>query len=550
MELTNFSNIPLTSLPDELWGEYNHAIKERGSLDESDKIKKTVLKVFGKFQAIQSKDINSLKKIQIKVAHLIDDQKLGFLSKAFLIKALFYMFKGHDNYIHIQEFVSNHTDEKGETLLHQAVKNNDLSSLKLLLESGADPNIPNLEGGTPLHYAVLSDQKAFSFLAEILLKYNADINAKDELGWTALHIGAFLGKLEVVKFLLKKKAKIDSLTYAGFTPAMSALGGGFPNIAALLQKDLDPEHSAWLDHKLLNHRFGLSITVKHEGQTIKLYGFRLYIPYMALLKSVSSSWETWIQEAPADWTDSDTQAILRILEQSCNLLDNSRGNLANKVDTILKAYEDDEVIVIPISAKEHANTTILYQNFFIKGDRNHYYPGIEIYSIDSTEKLKEIIFGLLSKKLTLRDPSINKQLGLKFQFESKHQIQRGAVCTWASSAKLSFQGAILAHLLKKGMETNEAEEYSLNMYHAWVKEDRIVAVEDYIEHVPESEVKKTVLACIYEHLSEKRARKQQPDPVMTLIENKAKEAVVLSRRVKHHRRTPSAGVISSIESTG
>lgn len=441
-------------------------------------------------------------------------------------------------------FVDLNIQFEGVTLLHLAVLMKDLELLKSLLERGIDPNIPNQEGETPLLLACLYGQK---LLAEELLKYKADIHAKAKDGWTVLHYAACSGNLELVQFLLDKKANINCLTDRGCTAAMIASIKGYSHIAAILQKDLAPEQCAWLDHKLLNHRFGLSITVEHEKQTIKLFSFYIYFAYAALVRSTLSAMEKWLQEAPSNWTVSDTLAILSALEQAYYLYDKSRSNLQDKVDSALKAYKDERVVVIPISNQGHANTAILYKNFFIKGDRSNDSPGLEVYTMDTTtENLKDTVLDFLTNKTALADASIDQRLGLRLQIRSKHQEQHGGVCTWASSAKLAFQGAILAQLIKKGMSLDEAEKYSLNMYHAWVKQDRITAMEDYIKNVPESEVKKTVLACIYEHLVEKKSRKQVTDPVMTLIENGAREAIVLAAHVKH-QQSPRSGIISSIE---
>lgn len=69
------------------------------------------------------------------------------------------------------------------------------------MEANADPNIALLDGNTALHFASSWNNK---YIAESLLKYNANINAQNENGQTALIIAAQKGYNDVVKLLLEK----------------------------------------------------------------------------------------------------------------------------------------------------------------------------------------------------------------------------------------------------------------------------------------------------------------------------------------------------------
>ncbi len=83
------------------------------------------------------------------------------------------------------------------------------SKIKKLLEKGADPNVRNEEGLTPLHIAA---QKGQGKVADLLLSYGADVNARDYDGWTPLHWAVFWGKTEVVKVLLSHGADVNAKT--------------------------------------------------------------------------------------------------------------------------------------------------------------------------------------------------------------------------------------------------------------------------------------------------------------------------------------------------
>jgi len=61
--------------------------------------------------------------------------------------------------------------------------------------------------------------------SELLIAKGADINAKDEYGWTPLHYAAIKGQKEVVELLIAKGADINSKNQSGETPLHEAAVG-------------------------------------------------------------------------------------------------------------------------------------------------------------------------------------------------------------------------------------------------------------------------------------------------------------------------------------
>jgi|GEM_PF-1030611 len=103
-------------------------------------------------------------------------------------------------------------DYSGNTALHKASLRGHVSTVKLLLENGADPNLldENIKL-TPLMLAAAFGRKE---IVKLLLGYNADINYKKnngftELGNTALMSAVSSGKTDVVKLLLENGADPD-----------------------------------------------------------------------------------------------------------------------------------------------------------------------------------------------------------------------------------------------------------------------------------------------------------------------------------------------------
>ena len=86
------------------------------------------------------------------------------------------------------------------------------------------------EGATPLHLAAW---KGHTEVVKYLLANWAEVNAKDEDGWTPLHLAARMGYTEIAKCLIARGADVKAKDKDGTTPLQLA-----PNdaIKALLQE--------------------------------------------------------------------------------------------------------------------------------------------------------------------------------------------------------------------------------------------------------------------------------------------------------------------------
>ena len=69
---------------------------------------------------------------------------------------------------------------------------------------------------------------------KVLLDKGADINAKDKVGWTALHSASFKGHTEVVKVLLDKGADINAKGADGMMARDLAYNKGYTEIVKLI----------------------------------------------------------------------------------------------------------------------------------------------------------------------------------------------------------------------------------------------------------------------------------------------------------------------------
>ncbi|OMJ65859.1 hypothetical protein SteCoe_37517 [Stentor coeruleus] len=87
----------------------------------------------------------------------------------------------------------------GLTLLANSTKYGQTELCQYLLTQGADPNLSNIIGETPLHIAV--DNSDFD-LAELLLQHKAEPNCMTIDGETPLHHSAFIGDRKIMNILL------------------------------------------------------------------------------------------------------------------------------------------------------------------------------------------------------------------------------------------------------------------------------------------------------------------------------------------------------------
>ena len=91
--------------------------------------------------------------------------------------------------------------------IHDATKDGDLTGVQAQLDAGADVNGKDENGWTPLHFAARYGHEE---IVELLISEGADVNAKDENSWTPLHFAARHGHKEIVELLIAKGADVNA----------------------------------------------------------------------------------------------------------------------------------------------------------------------------------------------------------------------------------------------------------------------------------------------------------------------------------------------------
>ena len=125
-------------------------------------------------------------------------------------------------------------DFTGQTAFLRAALAGDITLMRLLLDRGADPNIPTLAGTTALMAAAgvnwmggqtFTESKEASMEAvKLCLQKGADVNAKNSMGVTAVIGAANRGSDDILEFLVQKGARLDVKDNEGRTPLVWAEG--------------------------------------------------------------------------------------------------------------------------------------------------------------------------------------------------------------------------------------------------------------------------------------------------------------------------------------
>lgn len=171
------------------------------------------------------------------------------------------------------------TDRTGETSLHLAARYARADAAKALLDAGADPNTQDANGRTPLHTAVAADAQgvfqillrnrstnlnartldsttpmilaarlAIEGMVEELINADADINAMDDYGKTALHWAAAVNNAEATLVLLQHGANRDAQDQKDETPLfLAAREGSFETAKILLDHYANREITDQMD---------------------------------------------------------------------------------------------------------------------------------------------------------------------------------------------------------------------------------------------------------------------------------------------------------------
>ena len=165
----------------------------------------------------------------------------------------------------------NLVDDDGTTPLITVCWDSHVDAARLLLDNGADVNRANKKGTTPLFIAC---QEGYVNVARLLLDNGADVDWATEDGFTPLHAASQKCYVDVARLLLDNDADVNRANKKlGTTPLFLACENGYVDVARLLLDNgadvIAPHRYCFLfDRNMQDLRLFLTIAVSRRRYRI------------------------------------------------------------------------------------------------------------------------------------------------------------------------------------------------------------------------------------------------------------------------------------------
>ena len=212
-----------------------------------------------------------------------------------------------------------------------AIKNNNIGKINLLIKQGFNLDLQNKDGAIALTTAIVYNNK----IAELLIKEGANLDLQDELGYTALMVAIRTHNNKIARLLIEKGANLDLQDTDGYecTALMGAIRTDNKEIAELLI-----EKGANLDLQHTNGYTALMVAIKTDNKEIA----RLLIEKGANLDLQDTNGYTALMEA----IRTDNKEIAKLLIEKGANLDLQNGStvlmfaVKNELDSIIDSIID------------------------------------------------------------------------------------------------------------------------------------------------------------------------------------------------------------------
>lgn len=120
-----------------------------------------------------------------------------------------------DKFIRFDVIGSNYRDEVGNTVLHNAVRDNNIKEAKIFLENGANVNAINNFRISPLLFAIENNNIT---MVELLIENGCNCNIKGDKNHFPLFIAFYNQNLNMAKLLIENGMELNVTTLRGETP--------------------------------------------------------------------------------------------------------------------------------------------------------------------------------------------------------------------------------------------------------------------------------------------------------------------------------------------
>lgn len=239
-----------------------------------------------------------------------------------------------------------------DTALIHAVLHDRLEIVKLLISKGADVNLQDSEGNSPLHHTALRCEK----LAELLLASGAILNAKNNVEDTPLHVAVKQGDVKLAKIFLDHGADLKVKNNEGDTPLLSAAYTSYTyNVELLLDygADIKAKNKSGknpLESTIRSYNVPSVLLLISRGVDLNNKNYRDYTPLHVAIDGFSNCRES-LKEKLAKKEDSSSEILCcKDLLKITSILINHKADLesrdhSGKTPLSLAADKDCKTIV-------------------------------------------------------------------------------------------------------------------------------------------------------------------------------------------------------------
>ena len=202
------------------------------------------------------------------------------------------------------------TTAAADLRLVTAVKAGNAAEVRALLDAKVDPNAPERDGTTPLHWAVYRDDLT---VADLLIRAGARVATANRYGVQPLTLACVNGNLATVERLLGAGADPNAAQSNGETALMTAARTG---VVLVVKALLDA--GAKVDAK--------ENAVDSNGETAMHGAAYKHVPSVArYLAQAGASVDVWNQKNKAGWTP---LAITEGIHRGMNIISSSETEAA------------------------------------------------------------------------------------------------------------------------------------------------------------------------------------------------------------------------------
>ena len=394
--------------------------------------------------------------------------------------------KGHSD---IAKTDLNAKDKDRRTALLWATNNGFFDITKAFITNPkTDLNIKDNDGKTALIWA---SSMGHSDIAKTLIANpKTDLNAKDNDGKTALIWAISLGYFDIAKALIvNKNIDVNAWDSNGRKPIHQAILKNQKDLEKLIlgQEKYPQLCSFFIEQLNICQHFGIKESISlPNNKTIDTDGFEAEYVYTKLQNNL----EQFIKLT-------STQKITPKNFNWLSILNDFRKSPMS-AKTAIAALKDPSIntLILPVGWLEHSTGIVIVkpsktkESFkLIKANRgDRILPdiaGLKIYYINKPDQLENAITKIfeLTDKEEGKDYFLNDidiDLGLKLTGTLVHKDQSIGNCALASG-KLNIRSAIYAELLRCGYPSDQAIQFSKNLYKAFTAYGRTEQIKQFIE---------------------------------------------------------------------